>query len=145
MQCQLVVIGRLSPSQEAAIDENGIVLENHVNLSEAELVRQYQECDLVSFASTFEGFGMPIVEAQRVGRPVVTSRCSSMPEVAGAAACFVDPLDVASIRAGIRSVIENREYRESLIVAGYENAKRFDANTIALQYLSMYRRVFAGV
>ena len=57
--------------------------------------------DILSFVSTYEGFGMPIVEANAIGRVVVTSNVLSMPEVAGNAAHLVDPFDVNSIREGI--------------------------------------------
>ncbi len=84
---------------------------------------------------------MPIIEGQRVGRPVVTSNCSSMPEVAGTAACFVDPLDIDSIRSGFQRVIDDDNYRENLITSGFENAKRFDPDTIAHEYLQLYRNI----
>ena len=78
-----------------------------------------------------------------VGRPVVTSNLWSMPEVAGNAACLVDPLDVASIRAGICRVIQDSAYRERLVEAGFENVKRFQVETIAAQYANLYRSVYA--
>jgi len=98
----------------------------------------YRECDLVVFASSYEGFGLPILEANATGRPVVTSNVCSMPEVAGGAACLVDPFDVASIRAGVNRVLSDPAYRESLIVAGFENAKRFGAARIARAYADVY-------
>ena len=61
---------------------------------------------------------MPIVEAQIVGRPVVTSNCASMREVAGNAALLVDP-SVESIRNGFRKVIEDVEYREEMVLRGF--------------------------
>jgi glycosyltransferase involved in cell wall biosynthesis len=81
---------------------------------------------------------MPILEAQTVGRPVVTSNLSSMPEVAGTAACLVDPLSVASIREGVQRVIQDAPYREGLIAAGFENVKRFQAETVARAYGEVY-------
>ena len=57
---------------------------------------------------------MPIVEAQIVGRPVVTSNCASMPEVAGDGAALVDPYSVDSIRAGFRQIIDNDAHRKML-------------------------------
>ena len=90
------MIGRMSAAQVDAFVRHGVSYENHVDLPRAAVVEQYERCDLLAFASVYEGFGLPIVEAQAVGRPVVTSDLWSMPEVAGGAACLVDPGAVRS-------------------------------------------------
>jgi len=59
----------------------------------------------VLFPSTFEGFGLPIVEGQKAGRPVITSDLSPMRETAGAGACLVDPYDSTSIRQGVLRIM----------------------------------------
>lgn len=137
--CTLVVVGTLHPEIQQAINVTGVEVENYVNLTAEEILRQYQLADVVIFASTFEGFGMPIVEAQSVGRPVITSNISSMPEVAGDAACLVDPFDIASIRAGVLKVLQDKEYRQQLIHKGFVNAERFDPQAIAQQYYELYQ------
>ena len=70
-----------------------------------EVVALYQSCDAVCFVSTYEGFGLPILKAQAVGRPVLTSDISPLREVAGEGALKVDPLDVAAIRSGLTRLI----------------------------------------
>ncbi len=144
-ECELTIIGRLSDRQIDELNRHRVTYENLVDISREALVEQYQRCDLVVFASTYEGFGLPIVEANAVGRPVVTSNIWSMPEVAGEAACLVDPFDVASIRAGICRVIQDATYREHLIETGFENVKRFQIETIAEQYANLYRSVYTQV
>ena len=139
ISCTFVVVGKLSDGQRDVLCNNGIAYENHTNLTEAEIIRLYETADIVSFASTVEGFGMPIVEAQVVGRAVLTSHCSSMPEVAGDAACFVDPLDIADIRRGFLRLLNDCNYREKLICDGFKNASRFNGVRIAQQYLEIYR------
>jgi hypothetical protein len=64
-----------------------------------------------------------------------------MPEVAGDAACLVDPFSVESIRNGISRIINDDDYRNMLVKRGFENIKRFDPNTIALQYCELYKKV----
>ncbi len=139
--CLLVVIGQIHPEISHAIDESGVQVENHINLSQEQILEQYGKADVVMFASLYEGFGMPIIEAQSVGRPVITSNISSMPEVAGDAACLVDPHSTESIRAGIQRILGDEEYRESLVQKGFVNARRFDPDIIARQYYQIYLRL----
>lgn len=142
LACKVVIIGRLSHSQLASLQKNNIAYDNHYGLSPAAVIEQYCRCDVLVFASTYEGFGLPIVEAQAVGRAVVTSNVTSMPEVAGNAACLVDPFAVNSIRAGVRQVIEQPEYRGHLVKLGFENVKRFQIKEVAARYASLYRRIY---
>ena len=144
IDCTLVVIGPLSAEQSAMLVHQGIAFENHSNLSRAELLDQYIRCDLLLFASTYEGFGLPIIEAQAVGRPVVTSDLAPMPEAAGGAACLVDPYDVASIRQGVLRVMGDAAYRDDLVARGWANVERFRADRVAARYAQLYRAVAAG-
>lgn len=139
--CRLDIIGRLTERQRQELERNCIPYTEQWDLSDQQVVEKYRECDMVVFASTYEGFGMPIVEANATGRPVVTSNLGPMPAVAGSAACLVDPFDSSSIREGILRVINDADYRNHLVVQGFENVKRFQAETIAAQYAALYRKV----
>jgi glycosyltransferase involved in cell wall biosynthesis len=141
INCHLVIIGRLNNTISEAIENNKIEYSNYVGLSNDELLMQYKLCDIVSFVSTFEGFGMPIVEANCIERAVVTSNTSSMPEVASGAACLVDPLDINSIRNGFLKVIQNEAFRDLLINNGKNNRNRFNADKIAQSYLDIYKSI----
>ncbi|WOO42922.1 glycosyltransferase family 1 protein [Rubellicoccus peritrichatus] len=144
VDCELRIIGRLSEAQRRILKRFGIRYTAVSGLSIEELVAEYRNCDLLVFASTFEGFGMPIVEAQAIGRPVVTSNCSSMPEVAGNGACFVDPYDAISIRKGIIKVFGDEGYRKHLIEEGCKNASKYSSRRIANLYASLYREVLGS-
>lgn len=144
LNCHLKIIGVLDREQLRLLDRSGISYDADENLGEAAIYRAYCDADIVSFASTYEGFGMPIIEAQWVERPVVTSNCSSMPEVAGGAACLVDPFDVMSIRQGVQRLIDDEPYRESLIELGRKNRERFTLQAVAKQYLSLYEHLADG-
>lgn len=143
MNCRLSVIGKLSDKQKQLLTVAGIDFSNHFSLSKEELMRQYIECDVVLFASTFEGFGLPVLEAQATGRPLVTSGISPMTEVAGKGAHFVDPFRVESIRAGISKIVNDESYRKLLVNEGLENVKKYHPNIIASQYLALYKQIAA--
>ena len=145
IQCQLVIVGKINENIFKALEENKTEYLNYVGLSQEALIEQYELCDIVSFVSTFEGFGMPIVEANSVERIVVTSNISSMPEVAGNSACLVDPLDVNSIKNGFIKVIQNEDYRNQLIKNGRINRTRFNPDIIARSYLELYKRMKLGL
>lgn len=136
----LEIIGELPPDVEALLRAVGVPYENRVGLGQAELLDAYRRCDALIFASTYEGFGLPIIEAQAVGRPVITSRTCSMPEAAGGAACLVDPLDLTDIRRGIQRLLDDPGYAAELVRAGYENAARYGPERIARAYAEVYRR-----
>jgi glycosyltransferase involved in cell wall biosynthesis len=103
---------------------------------------KYLNSDILVFASTYEGFGMPIIEAQACGVAVVTSNLSSMPEVGGKeSAVYVDPYDVLSIRNGVLKLMQEVSFREQVIARGFENVKRFDPATISNMYLELYRTI----
>lgn len=85
----------------------------------------YSAASLFIFSTLYEGFGIPVLEAQACGVPVVTSNCSSLPEVAGDGAEYVDPYDAESICAGMQRVLENPALAGELREKGFQNAKRF--------------------
>lgn len=77
------------------------------------------------YPSLFEGFGLPVLEAQACGTPVLTSTSSSLPEVAGNAAILVDPLDVDAIAAGLYQLLNDEALRRELVRRGTKNSRRF--------------------
>jgi len=139
--CHLRVVGNLDEDQLTVLRQCGVEYSSVSNISDAQVVDEYRQCDMLVFASTFEGFGLPIVEAQATGRPVVTSNILSMPEVGGNAACVVNPFDVSNIREGIMKLINEPLYRDELVRRGFENVKRFQADSIAKQYVAIYQEL----
>jgi glycosyltransferase involved in cell wall biosynthesis len=139
LACTLVVVGPLDHAKLRRLRERRIDFENYVDLTLPALVRQYELCDMVVFTSLYEGFGVPLLEAQAVGRPIVTSDLPPMSEIAGDGASLVNPTDVQDIRAAIVRVCTDAEYRENLVAAGYENVRKYAPPQIADQYYRLYK------
>lgn len=144
IRCRLTIIGRLSQSQFAALNSNRVNYRVMSDLSDDALLAVYRETDVVLFCSTSEGFGMPVIEANGIGRAVVTSDIEPLRTIANGAACLVDPLDTASIRNGLLKVLTDESYRAELIQRGIANAARFDPGTVARQYLDVYERILSA-
>jgi glycosyltransferase involved in cell wall biosynthesis len=143
IRCRLDIIGRPPEETLRLLEASGVAYTVSSGLSGEEIAEKYIAADIVLFPSTFEGFGLPIIEGQKAGRPVITSNLSPMKEVAGPGACLVDPQDAGSIGDGVRKVIEDAGYREQLVRAGFENVKRFDPTVVANQYLDCYKKLLS--
>ena len=138
LDCRLHIIGKLEPQHIRLLEQHRIQYTSEFNISPNDMYRAYTESDILLFASTLEGFGMPILEAQSVGRPVITSNLSSMPEVAGDAASLVNPYSVENIRDELIRVTQDCSYREAMINRGFINIKRFSSEAVARQYEDLY-------
>ena len=94
-------------------------------LSDAELIEQYQGATAFVFPSLYEGFGIPPLEAQACGCPVVAANAASIPEVLQASALYFDPLDVRHMAAAMQRVLTDQPLREALRLHGLNNVERF--------------------
>ncbi len=90
-----------------------------------------------AFPSLYEGFGLPVLEAQEMGVAVMTSNNSSLPEVAGDAALLVDPNDVEAIADAMLRLSRDEALRQELIAKGYENVNRFSWEKAARETLAV--------
>jgi glycosyltransferase involved in cell wall biosynthesis len=100
----------------------------------------YQNCCAFLYPSLFEGFGLPVVEALSQGAAVMTSNTTSLPEVAGDAALFVDPIDVAAMTAAVERLVVDAALRDDLKRRAVVQAARFSWQATAEQTLRCYQR-----
>jgi glycosyltransferase involved in cell wall biosynthesis len=110
-------------------------------VDETDLPALYSLSELLVFPSFYEGFGLPVLEAMACGVPVVTSNCSSLPEVAGDAAVLVDPHNDAGIAEGIGMLLEDGKLREQCVARGFERARLFSWRSAAEQTLKVFREI----
>jgi glycosyltransferase involved in cell wall biosynthesis len=96
------------------------------------------------FPSIYEGFGLPVLESMLLGTPVLSSNVSSIPEVAGDAACLVDPYDTRAMAEAIRGLDSNEALRASLAERGIRQARLFDEQTYQRRLGELYARVMAS-
>lgn len=138
IKCHLVVIGELEEESKELLKKTNQSYSAKSGLSDQELLAEYEKCDLITFCSIYEGFGMPIIEANAIGRCVVTSNLSPMPEVGGDAVSTVDPEDQSSITSAVQQILADATYRERLILNGLKNVARFNVKEIATAYEKIY-------
>lgn len=141
LPCKMTIIGKLDPSQKLILQKHKISFENYYGLSRADLLKQYEDADLVIFTSLEEGFGIPVLEAQAAGKPLVTSSISPMSDNAGLNACLVDPYSVSEIKEAVYKVINDSAFRTLLINDGLNNVRRFSNKNIAIEYIQIYKRI----
>mgnify|MGYP003093961740 CR=1 FL=1 len=139
IKCQLRIIGIVEDSDVKLMDENNIDYAIVQNLSDEELIQEYRNADIINFPSYHEGFGMPIIEGQAIGRLVITSDMEPMKSVAGYGAILCNPYDIDSIHEAYLKGINNCDYREKVIKAGLENVKKYRLDQITKQYLNLYK------
>jgi glycosyltransferase involved in cell wall biosynthesis len=100
-----------------------------------------QNASVFAFPSLYEGFGLPILDAQHAGVPIVCSSAGALPEIAGEGALLFDPLSVDDMAAAISRASLDPDLRTSLIEKGYENARRFSWDKTAKETLDVYTSV----
>jgi glycosyltransferase involved in cell wall biosynthesis len=110
-------------------------------LERKDLTYLYNGAFCFVFPSLYEGFGLPPLEAMSLGCPVITSKVSSLPEVCGDAALYVDPYCSTSIREAIEKLINNSQLRNDLISAGRERVNMFSMEKYAQKIYECYKRL----
>ncbi len=115
---------------------NAVRLTGYVD--EETLATLYKHALFLAMPSLYEGFGLPLLEAMSFGVPVLTSSCSSLPEVAGDGGLMVDPLNGNSIAHGIYKMLTDFEYRNLLASRAKNNASKFSWEKAAKEIMGIF-------
>jgi glycosyltransferase involved in cell wall biosynthesis len=129
-----------------AVDKHGLKDKVHFlgYVSDPELIQLYNTCTLFCYPSVYEGFGLPVIEAMSCGAPVITSRVSSLPEVGGDAALYIDdPRDAAALSRLLQQVLEDQALQQKLRRDGLAQAARFSWDRTAQETLALLERTAA--
>lgn len=139
--CVLNIVGELNEHELNFLQINKVDFNLFFDIKEKELKRLYQKSDILLFPSLYEGFGLPILEAQAYNCIVITSNISPMKDVAGNGAILVNPHSVMEIKSALNKVISDDVFREELIKNGRINIERFKLKVVAKQYLELYEEI----
>ena len=139
--CRLTIIGKLSEKQLKCLDNSHIKYISKSNLTDKELFQEYVNCDIVSFISLYEGFGMPIIEANKVGRPVIASSLAVLKEIGGDSCVYVNPKNVEEMKKGFIHLFEDAKLRCLCVERGFDNVKRFELKNILSQWIQLYQEL----
>lgn len=139
-QFHIDIVGWPAKDELDKLSSYGILHKVYNGLTDEQVYERYVDCDIMFNASFYEGFGMPVIEAQAVGRPVVTSDIGAMKEVGEGSAILVDPARPEEIRAALHSLKDIGFYDE-MVNKGRLNAAKYDHRKIAQQYLEVYKEL----
>ena len=139
LDLDVTIVGGLSPKQADLVRDTSLPIDVLVNLSDIQLAGAFQSACVLLFPSLYEGFGLPVIEAQAMSTPVITSALEPMLSVAGSdGALFLNPERVSEIREAVTRVLADKQLREKLVAAGVVNTARFEPASVAKLYTDLY-------
>ena len=139
IKCKIRIVGRVDDSDIDLLKKYNINYSIVSDLSDEEIQQEYINAEIINFPSYYEGFGMPIIEGQAIGRLVITSDIDPMRTVAGNGAILCNPYDIKSIRRGYLKVINDDSYRGDIIKAGSDNVENYRLEYITKKYFNLYK------
>ncbi|MBN2167258.1 MAG: glycosyltransferase family 4 protein [Marinilabiliaceae bacterium] len=141
VNCRLIILGHLQSNQIDMLRRYSINYENLFGISDQKMIEVYQNCDILCFPSFYEGFGMPIIEAQATGRVVISSDFGAMKEVAGEGALLVKPNSVEELKGAIDELINDKGLRIRLIQKGVGNAAKYKVENTVDKFVELYKNL----
>ena len=142
--CHVTLCGEQSAEISRLLNASPITIRHVSGLSTADMAQIYRQSDVLLYASLYEGFGMPIIEAQACGTAVITSDREPMVSVSGpGGALFVNPDSVEDIVRALNTLFEDSQLRAEMVATGLINSQRYIPESIANEYSKLYLEVLA--
>jgi glycosyltransferase involved in cell wall biosynthesis len=142
LNIQLIIIGKLTQNHILILQELNISYHNVYDLEYSKVLDFYKQVDLVVFISKHEGFGMPIIEANALGTPIIVSSIPPLKEIGLDAVYYIkDENDFNEVRDAIKLLLSNDKLKNDLIQRGKDNIVRFNPKNIAAKYIQIYNSI----
>jgi len=142
----LVLVGKVDYKGHKIFD---IIKDNNVEkfvkitgyVNDEELVALYNKADIFVYPSLYEGFGLPLIESMACGTPVITSNVSSLPEVAGEAALYIDPESDDDLEDQLLKLSANNDLKKLLVDKGIDQVKKFSWKKAAQDTTNIFEKI----
>ena len=138
---KLYIVGKLSDNQTLLLKESEILYENHYDISYEEIVAAYNQATIITFPTFYEGFGLPVIEANVMGKPIISSDIPIIHEIGGEAVYYIDPNNISDIRNAIEQLLNNDGLYQKYVLLGEENSKRFSSKNIYPIWRELYNSI----
>ena len=141
LNVDLTIVGELKEYLKDLCKKKGIKFKNYVNISDNKIKSLYKNNDILLMVSMYEGFGMPIIEAQASGMAVITSNREPMISVVGKKGLIVNPNKPKEISKMVKKLSKNKKFYLENIKYGKKNSKNFRSEIICKKYRELYMRL----
>ena len=141
LNINLTIVGQIEKNIISFCQKKKIFFQNHASVSNKFIKKLLKENDILLMVSKYEGFGMPILEAQASGMAVITSNIEPLKTVAGKQSILVNPNNPNEIKKKIKKLISNKEYYLKNIENGKRNSLNYNSKLVYKKYKNLYLKI----
>ena len=138
---KLLLVSSLNKGEKKFLLKNNISFKNYSNINNEQLLSIYSKSDILVFPSLYEGFGMPLIEANSLGIPVITSNISPMKDICRHSGLLINPYNYNNLKSKILLLMNDKELRRKMVMKGKINARKYNSSLIAKKFLELYKKL----